>query len=116
EHGSCVGSFFFQAEDGIRGFSRDWSSDVCSSDLCSSPCNSTLMSVAICQPSDDSHQSASAEQKQRPSRSRCRVSNRISGTSSREIGRASCRGRVEERVVGGGRQKKGRSGHTELVA
>src|SRR5690606_40985211 len=25
--------FFFQAEDGIRGFSRDWSSDVCSSDL-----------------------------------------------------------------------------------
>src|SRR5690606_32776770 len=25
--------FFFQAEDGIRDFSRDWSSDVCSSDL-----------------------------------------------------------------------------------
>src|SRR5690606_40938848 len=25
--------FFFQAEDGIRYFSRDWSSDVCSSDL-----------------------------------------------------------------------------------
>src|SRR2546422_7859839 len=25
--------FFFQAEDGIRDCSRDWSSDVCSSDL-----------------------------------------------------------------------------------
>src|SRR5690606_40913666 len=25
--------FFFQAEGGIRYFSRDWSSDVCSSDL-----------------------------------------------------------------------------------
>src|SRR5690606_28280450 len=25
--------FLFQAEDGIRDFSRDWSSDVCSSDL-----------------------------------------------------------------------------------
>src|SRR5690606_22960465 len=25
-------SFFFRAEDGIRDFSRDWSSDVCSSD------------------------------------------------------------------------------------
>src|SRR2546422_2912947 len=25
--------FFFQAEDGIRDGSRDWSSDVCSSDL-----------------------------------------------------------------------------------
>src|SRR3989475_5428141 len=26
-------SFFFQAEDGIRDFDCDWSSDVCSSDL-----------------------------------------------------------------------------------
>src|SRR5258707_5137574 len=25
--------FFFQAEDGIRDYWRDWSSDVCSSDL-----------------------------------------------------------------------------------
>src|SRR3712207_7995462 len=25
--------FFFQAEDGIRDIGRDWSSDVCSSDL-----------------------------------------------------------------------------------
>ena len=25
--------FFFQAEDGIRDCGRDWSSDVCSSDL-----------------------------------------------------------------------------------
>src|SRR4030043_577910 len=32
--GSClVLFFFFQAEDGIRDGSRDWSSDVCSSDL-----------------------------------------------------------------------------------
>src|SRR3712207_7570079 len=28
----CVCYFFFQAEDGIRDW-RDWSSDVCSSDL-----------------------------------------------------------------------------------
>src|SRR5207249_10813464 len=28
--------FFFQAEDGIRDSKRDWSSDVCSSDLPSS--------------------------------------------------------------------------------
>src|SRR6266571_52399 len=27
-------SFFFQAEDGIRDLTCDWSSDVCSSDLC----------------------------------------------------------------------------------
>ena len=27
------GVFFFQAEDGIRDGGRDWSSDVCSSDL-----------------------------------------------------------------------------------
>src|ERR1039457_7360094 len=26
--------FFFQAEDGIRDLQGDWSSDVCSSDLC----------------------------------------------------------------------------------
>src|SRR6266536_2096256 len=26
-------TFFFQAEDGIRDSTRDWSSDVCSSDL-----------------------------------------------------------------------------------
>src|SRR6266571_6381870 len=29
-------SFFFQAEDGIRDLTCDWSSDVCSSDLSSS--------------------------------------------------------------------------------
>src|SRR2546422_1929083 len=28
-----IAFFFFQAEDGIRDGSRDWSSDVCSSDL-----------------------------------------------------------------------------------
>src|SRR5256886_13014500 len=28
-----TGTFFFQAEDGIRYFDCDWSSDVCSSDL-----------------------------------------------------------------------------------
>src|SRR5215467_15256496 len=28
--------FFFQAEDGIRDYKVDWSSDVCSSDLCQS--------------------------------------------------------------------------------
>src|SRR5438270_12869692 len=33
--GRSIGSviFFFQAEDGIRAFDCDWSSDVCSSDL-----------------------------------------------------------------------------------
>src|SRR4030043_1934738 len=37
--GSClVLFFFFQAEDGIRDGSRDWSSDVCSSDLTRSGC------------------------------------------------------------------------------
>src|SRR5688572_31046059 len=31
----CSHVFFFQAEDGIRDFDCDWSSDVCSSDLTS---------------------------------------------------------------------------------
>src|SRR5256884_6089821 len=39
--------FFFQAEDGIRDCSRDWSSDVCSSDLVSVYKNLLFMSVEM---------------------------------------------------------------------
>src|SRR3712207_6114135 len=34
ESQSSLDVFFFQAEDGIRDIGGDWSSDVCSSDLC----------------------------------------------------------------------------------
>src|SRR3712207_654672 len=37
----CLYFFFFQAEDGIRDIGRDWSSDVCSSDLSNYPQSTT---------------------------------------------------------------------------
>src|SRR5690349_22601495 len=40
--------FFFQAEDGIRDSLRDWSSDVCSSDLCIIPYGTQLGEISFC--------------------------------------------------------------------
>src|ERR1022692_754819 len=49
--------FFFQAEDGIRDLQGDWSSDVCSSDLCvgaicSQPWRSAIRRCSKASPSD----------------------------------------------------------------
>src|SRR2546430_9486581 len=82
----CIIFFFFQAEDGIRDY-KVRSSDVCSSDLGAGP-------------------RAAASQRAGPG-SRLRLAVLPTGAARPwEIGRASCRGRVEISVVAVSLKKK----------
>src|SRR5690606_39569192 len=82
--------FFFSSRRRHTRFSRDWSSDVCSSDL---PCSTTACSCsAIRRPTP--RPTAPATTRDSPWWPR-RWSNRSTAPSPPKIGRASCRERVE---------------------
>src|SRR5690606_40346072 len=82
----CISFFFFSSRRRHTRFSRDWSSDVCSSDLKSSMRRNS---------GPGAPGSASARTRERiPSQP-----TRKSARSSLQIGRASCRERVENWMV-----------------
>src|SRR5690606_41122717 len=80
--------FFFSSRRRHTRFSRDWSSDVCSSDLAA---------ITLPRSLENSRPSPAV-----PNSSRCSRSNLTSGGGI-EIGRASCRESVD---LGGGRVNK----------
>src|SRR5437016_8905375 len=97
--------FFFQAEDGIR----DWS--VTGVQTCALPifcisvgaasCRFRIESISIVAPAAHAAEAASERQPENNGSSRTAPSG-----ASKEIGRASCRERVEISVVGGALKKK----------
>src|SRR5438034_6829876 len=94
--------FFFQAEDGIRDHCVDWSSDVCSSDL------ETLMNLQV-----DTTGGAFLRNAVERAGIFARTGIAAVGVrgEDREIGRASCRERVEISVVAGALKKKNKRRH-----
>src|SRR3989442_5957139 len=94
--------FFFQAEDGIRDGGRDWSSDVCSSDLDPLQVQGRAASTRI-EPADSGLSPSAAHphprapaigETQGGHRCQPRKLHRCRLCCLAEIGRASCRERV----------------------
>src|SRR5690606_40773227 len=81
---ACYLSFFFSSRRRHTRFSRDWSSDVCSSDLPGRP-RSTRCSSAHASASVRRRPPRSSTQEPRHPRKRCSI--------ARKIGRGSCRER-----------------------
>src|SRR5205809_5708712 len=103
----CVVCFFFSSRRRHTRCSRDWSSDVCSSDLVAN-----ANSGGACRRCLRNQRPEPLRQLQIGphatvliSRQRRKI-HRIADNSFRKIGRASCRERVEISVVGGGGKKK----------
>src|SRR5207302_8364034 len=102
--------FFFSSRRRHTRFSRDWSSDVCSSDLPQTPSQARRRSVEL--PEWVSHQCRSPDR--RPCAAPSFSSRRGDGdrmsspesTAAGQIGRASCRERVEKPTSGGTGKKK----------
>src|SRR5439155_6137973 len=84
--------FFFSSRRRHTRWPRDWSSDVCSSDLVDVPPPPRLAGMPA--PVDSANIYAGAG------------ANDLDSTTRREIGRASCRERVEIAAVGGAIKKK----------
>src|SRR5690606_41052740 len=108
----CYSFFFFSSRRRHTRFSRDWSSDVCSSDLNHHP------PATVAGPGGTARRAAPAPGKTPSASARTTTSpgetDSLRRTPRRsrepaEIGRASCRERVEIAVVAGGVQSKRRS-------
>src|SRR5207302_3949558 len=87
-------SFFFSSRRRHTRFSRDWSSVVCSSDL--------LISAS----GEDERTFFTIAHLRRWQKSKNSLFRRDAKTSTREIGRASCRERMEKGHDGGSVKKK----------
>src|SRR3546814_5518796 len=79
-----LGGFFFKQKTAYEMRISDWSSDVCSSDLCSYWPRLTTATGMLAPPNSCSSQSAGS----------MRIARHGPWASSRKIGRASCRERV----------------------
>src|SRR5207249_5237630 len=106
-------SFFFSSRRRHTRSKRDWSSDVCSSDLAAAEDRLVLVEGvdheverrADLRHADDGERAARAERVERLADDG-EVADRLEGVVGAEIGRASCRERVESRGVEGAGEKK----------
>src|SRR5436309_12292288 len=87
-------SFCFSSRRRHTTFSRDWSSDVCSSDLCPPALPAATASKSAQPP-------AAQEDIERLRDQLDALKNDVKELTEAQIGRASCRERVERSVLGG---------------
>src|SRR5207302_3971203 len=79
-------------------FSRDWSSDVCSSDLQPPPTPPPTSPSPKSSPNDTAPPSTCLSHRRDPLTARCSTEATENAMDTEEIGRASCRERGESRV------------------